>query len=345
MALLDVQGIDVHYGAISALRGVSLQVQQGEMVALLGANGAGKTTTLRTISGLLAPSAGAILFDGAEIGGLPAQQVVKHGIAHLPEGRDLFPTLTVEENLRFGYLPRRKDKGAYAGALEQAYTFFPKLKERRAQAAGTMSGGEQQMLGIARAIMSAPKLLVVDELSLGLAPIIVEQLFDILAEVNRAGASVLIVEQFVHMALANTNRAYVLAKGEVVLQNASGALLKDPALVASYLGEAEAGVAIAEESATLDLREEPAPEGLEPAGAPVKPATGANRARKRAPVRRTAATAGKAKASASKRAAAPKKAAGAARAAGSVPRKPVPRKPVARRAAPKQEPPGPGGRR
>lgn len=240
--LLDVNEIDVFYGSIQALRGVSLRIEEGEMVALLGANGAGKTTTLRTISGLLAPQNGSILMDGRAIHGIPAQDVVRHGIAHLPEGRELFPTLTVEENLRFGYLPRRKDKAGYAAALDRAFASFPKLHERRQQAAGTMSGGEQQMLGVARALMSSPRLLIVDELSLGLAPIIVEQLFGILRDVNAAGTSVLIVEQFVHMALENTHRAYVLAKGALVLEGSSDAMRNDPKLVASYLGDAEAGV-------------------------------------------------------------------------------------------------------
>jgi branched-chain amino acid transport system ATP-binding protein len=241
--LLSVSSIDVHYGSIQALRGVSMRVEEGEMIALLGANGAGKTTTLRAISGLVAPAAGGIEFNGVSIGGLPAHEVVAHGIAHLPEGRELFPTLSVEENLRFGYLPRRKDRNGYAQALERAFEYFPKLAERRKQAAATMSGGEQQMLGVARALMSAPRLLVVDELSLGLAPIIVEQLFKILARVNAEGTSVVIVEQFVHMALANTHRAYVLAKGSIALEDSSARLAADPKLIASYLGEAEAPAA------------------------------------------------------------------------------------------------------
>jgi branched-chain amino acid transport system ATP-binding protein len=240
--LLTVDRINVSYGSVQALRGVSMQIDSGEMVALLGANGAGKTTTLRTISGLIAPTAGEVMFEGSRIDGLPAHEVVTTGIAHLPEGRDLFPSLTVEENLRFGYWTRRKDKTGYSEALERAFRFFPKLAERRGQAAGTMSGGEQQMLGVARALMSGPKLLVVDELSLGLAPLIVEQLFEILSEVNGDGTAVLIVEQFVHMALANSHRAYVLAKGEVVLEERSEILKKDPSRVeAAYLGGETAG--------------------------------------------------------------------------------------------------------
>lgn len=239
MALLEVKDIDVYYGAVRALRGISLQINEGEMISLLGPNGAGKSTTLRTISGMMAPRTGAIIFDGEPIHGLPAQQVVRRGIAHLPEGRELFPTLTVEENLRLGYYPKRKS-GGYADALERAFTFFPKLAERRTQAAGTMSGGEQQMLGMARSLMSTPRLLIIDEMSLGLAPMIVELLFQILEEVNKEGTSALVVEQFVHMALGHTSRAYVLSKGEVVLSGDSLKLRDDPELLASYLGaEAE----------------------------------------------------------------------------------------------------------
>ena len=235
MALLEVREIDVYYGAVRALRGISLDVNEGEMVSLLGPNGAGKTTSLRTISGMLAPRTGTITFDGEPIHGLAPQEVVTRGIAHLPEGRELFPSLTVEENLRLGHYPRR-NKGGYAETLERSFSFFPKLKERRSQAAGTMSGGEQQMLGMARSLMSKPRLLIIDEMSLGLAPLIVELLFDILEEVNREGTAALVVEQFVHMALGHTARAYVLAKGEVVLEGPSLKLRDDPELLASYLG-------------------------------------------------------------------------------------------------------------
>jgi branched-chain amino acid transport system ATP-binding protein len=238
MALLEVTDVDVFYGSIQALRGVSLSIEAGERVALLGANGAGKTTTLRTISGLLSPRRGSIVFDGEEIGGLPAYAVVGRGIAHGPEGRALFPGLSVEENLRFGWLPRRKQKSAYGyePALERVFHYFPRLEERRKQAAGTMSGGEQQMLVVARALMSSPRLLIVDELSLGLAPKIVALLFDIIRDVNAEGTAVLIVEQFVHMALENTDRAYVLTKGEVVLEGRSSDLAGSDELLASYLG-------------------------------------------------------------------------------------------------------------
>ena len=242
MSLLEVNNIDVFYGGVRALRGVSLHVEAGELVSLLGPNGAGKTTTLRTISGMIAPRAGTIMFDGEAIDGHPAQAVVGRGIAHLPEGRELFPTLTVEENLRLGFYPRRKEAG-YADALERAFTLFPKMKERRKQAAGTMSGGEQQMLGMARALMSKPRLLLVDEMSLGLAPMIVELLFQILEQIHSEGTAALVVEQFVHMALGYTSRAYVLSKGEVVIEGPSRKLRDDPELLASYLGSEAAETA------------------------------------------------------------------------------------------------------
>jgi branched-chain amino acid transport system ATP-binding protein len=208
------------------------------MVALLGANGAGKTTTLRAISGLVHPHAGEIHFDGVRIDRLSPPQVVHHGIAHLPEGRDLFPQLSVKENLRYGYWPRRKDRAGYRVQLEEVLDAFPRLRERASQRAGTLSGGEQQMLGVGMALMSRPKLLIVDELSLGLAPRVVAQLFEILTMVNQRGTSILLVEQFVTLALANTHRAYVLAKGEVATAKASADLKNDPDLVASYLGGA-----------------------------------------------------------------------------------------------------------
>jgi branched-chain amino acid transport system ATP-binding protein len=241
MHLLEVDALDVFYGQIQALRGITIHVDAGEMVALIGANGAGKTTTLRTISGLLAPASGSIHFEGIPVHGLPAYDVVRAGITHLPEGRDLFPSLSVVENLRIGYWARRRDKAGLQPALDRAMDLFPRLRERATQAAGTMSGGEQQMLGIARALMPAPRLVIVDELSLGLAPMIVEQLFDVLRTVNASGAAVLLVEQFVHMALANTDRAYVLAKGELVAHGPSARLRDDPALVESYLGAAAEG--------------------------------------------------------------------------------------------------------
>ncbi len=241
-ALLEADRIDVHYGQIRALRGVSLRVDAGERVALLGANGAGKTSTLRAISGLLTPTAGRIVFDGREIDGLKPHEVIRRGIAHLPEGRELFTGLTVEENLRAGFWALRQTRVSYEERRERVMDEFPILRERAQQKAGTLSGGEQQMLGVARALMSDPKLLIVDELSLGLAPLIVAQLFEILAEVNARGTAVLIVEQFVHMALANTDRAYVLAKGQVVLERSSDELRDAPELERAYLGDAAGGV-------------------------------------------------------------------------------------------------------
>jgi branched-chain amino acid transport system ATP-binding protein len=236
-SLLELRGVDAHYGPIQALRGVSLSIGTGERVALVGANGAGKTTTLRVISGLLDPSRGEVFFDGRPIHGLGANRVVELGIAHLPEGRELFASMSVEENLRAGFWSKRRSGVSFAQQRDRVMDHFPILRERAGQAAGTLSGGEQQMLGVARALMSNPRLLVVDELSLGLAPRIVSQLFEILAGINADGTAVLIVEQFVHMALANTDRAVVLAKGEVVLEGRSADLLADPRLIASYLGE------------------------------------------------------------------------------------------------------------
>jgi branched-chain amino acid transport system ATP-binding protein len=237
---LEVDAIDVFYGSVQALRGLSIRVEEGERVALLGANGAGKTTSLRAISGLVHPRSGSIRLFGQDITKMEPHGIVPLGLAHLPEGRDLFPTLTVEENLRYGYYVKRKDRAGYERQRDRVMDFFPRLRERFNQAAATMSGGEQQMLGVARALMSRPSVLCVDELSLGLAPIIVEQLFEILDEVNREGTSLLIVEQFVHMSLANTDRAYVLSRGQAVLEDRSEALAHNPDLVASYLGDAEA---------------------------------------------------------------------------------------------------------
>ncbi|HVM41473.1 MAG TPA: ABC transporter ATP-binding protein [Acidimicrobiia bacterium] len=236
MSLLEVRGVDVHYGPVQALRDVTLEVGEAEMVALIGANGAGKTTALRTISGVLGPSSGEIWFAGERIDGLAPYEVIERGAAHLPEGRELFADMSVLDNLRLGHWTQRKS-GKFKSKADEVMSHFPILAERSSQAAGTLSGGEQQMLGVARALMSDPRLLIVDELSLGLAPKIVDQLFEILRAVNARGTSVLIVEQFVHMALANTNRAYALAKGEVVLEGTSADLAGDPELMAVYLGE------------------------------------------------------------------------------------------------------------
>jgi branched-chain amino acid transport system ATP-binding protein len=239
MALLEVRDLHVSYGPVAALRGVNLDVDAGERVALLGANGAGKSTTLRGISGMLAPRKGEVVLDGERIDGLPAFKVVGKGVAHGPEGRALFSGMTVEENLRLGFWPQHKNRSAYDPILDHVFELFPRLEERRKQAAGTMSGGEQQMLVVARALMSNPRLLMVDELSLGLAPKIVSLLFDIIEQVNAEGTAVIIVEQFVNQALAHTDRAYVLSKGKVVLEGRSSELRESPELLESYLGGGE----------------------------------------------------------------------------------------------------------
>ncbi|MDQ3757988.1 MAG: ABC transporter ATP-binding protein [Actinomycetota bacterium] len=235
--LLEVEGLDAFYGPIQALRGVSLRIEEGERIALVGANGAGKTTTLRAVSGALPPRSGRIAFRGQSIGGMRPNRVVALGIAHLPEGRELFSGLSVEDNLRAGFWTKRRSGAAFVERRDAVMDLFPILRERASQTAGTLSGGEQQMLGVARALMSNPKLLLVDELSLGLAPKIVARLFEILNAINAEGTALLIVEQFVHMALGNTDRAYVLSKGEIVLEGPSASLLSDPGLASTYLGE------------------------------------------------------------------------------------------------------------
>jgi len=270
-ALLEVEGIDVWYGNAQALRGVSLCVDTGELVALLGPNGAGKTTTLRAVAGLVPARAGRVLFDGQVITGLAPHELVRRGLAFVPEGRDLFPSLTVEENLRYGYWTRRRlGRSGYRVRLEQMYAWFPVLGSLRDRTAATLSGGEQQMLAMARALMPSPRLLVVDELSLGLAPLVVEQLFGILRTVNDGGTAVLVVEQFVALALANTSRAYLLAKGSVQVERPSRELLDDPRLVASYLGDAAAaGLGTVLPAAPLPpVAEPPEPEPGPPGPAP-----------------------------------------------------------------------------
>jgi branched-chain amino acid transport system ATP-binding protein len=255
----------VHSGLVPALRGVTLSVGPGEMVALLGANGAGKTTTLRAISGLIHPRSGEIRFNGERIDQLSPPEVVRRGIAHLPEGRDLFPGLSVKENLRYGYWPQRKDRSGYHAQLEEVFEAFPRLRERAGQRAGTLSGGEQQMLGVGMALMSRPRLLIVDELSLGLAPRVVAQLFEILKLVNSRGTAIMLVEQFVPLALENTHRAYVLAKGEVAVSGMSADLRGDQAVIASYLGGAvspEGSAGDSQATPALHSAEAPAAEGV-----------------------------------------------------------------------------------
>jgi branched-chain amino acid transport system ATP-binding protein len=234
--VLELDGLDVHYGAIHALRGVTFRVGQGEIVTLIGANGAGKTTTLRAISGMLKPSNGHIRYHGAEIAGLKPHRLVAQGLCHAPEGRGIFPNLTVVENLRLGAFLRR-DADGIASDMERGFTLFPRLKERAAQMAGTLSGGEQQMLAIARALMARPKLLLLDEPSLGLAPQIVETIFSIVQEINRQGVTILLVEQNAHLALGIAHHGYVLETGSVVQSGTGQELLHSPEIRKAYLGE------------------------------------------------------------------------------------------------------------
>jgi branched-chain amino acid transport system ATP-binding protein len=234
--ILEVEDLHVSYGAIIALRGISLRVGKGEVVALIGANGAGKTTTLRAVSGMLRPKSGRILLEGQPVQGMKAHLLVPRGMAHAPEGRGIFLNLTVEENLDLGaYL--RHDRQAVAEDRDYVFGLFPKLQERRSQVGGTLSGGEQQMLAISRALMSRPKLLLLDEPSLGLAPQVVEQIFRILRDVNARGVSILLVEQNAHLALSLAHHGYVLETGEVVMQGAGTTLLASPEIRRAYLGE------------------------------------------------------------------------------------------------------------
>ena len=234
-ALLRLEDLHAGYGHVVALRGLDLVVAPGELVCLIGANGAGKTSTLRAISGLLSPSRGRIVFDGHEIHGAAPADILKAGIAHCPEGRRVFPYLTVEENLAMGAYVRR-DRSAIAADVEQVCTHFPILTERRRQMAGTLSGGEQQMLAIARALMARPRLILFDEPSLGLAPTIVESTFEIIADIRQRGTTVLIVEQNAYAALRMADRAYVMETGRIVLEGAAGDLLADDHVRRAYLG-------------------------------------------------------------------------------------------------------------
>jgi branched-chain amino acid transport system ATP-binding protein len=232
--LLSVEDIQVRYGAIAALKGISFTVGEGEIVALLGANGAGKTTTQKTVSGMLRPVAGTITFDGRRIDGIPAHELIRLGICHVPEGRHVFPRMTVAENLEMGaYRFKQIDRAD----LDRVLELFPRLAERMRQQAGTLSGGEQQMLAIGRALMGKPRLLLLDEPSMGLAPMIVAQIFEIIREINSAGVTVLLVEQNAAQALALANRGYVLETGEIVLQGTGAELLADDRVRAAYLGE------------------------------------------------------------------------------------------------------------
>jgi branched-chain amino acid transport system ATP-binding protein len=235
--MLEVLDLHVRYGAIRALQGVSLRVAEGELVALIGSNGAGKTTTLRTISGLLRPTQGSITFEGVDITRAASDRIVSLGISHCPEGRRIFGGLTVGENLRLGAVSRqRSDRAAVAEDLEMVLDLFPLLGERRDQAGGTLSGGEQQMLAIGRALMSRPRLLLLDEPSLGLAPLMVERIFETIAQLKQRGRTILLVEQNVHHAFDVADRAYVLEAGRITLDGPAGALRSDPKVEQSYLG-------------------------------------------------------------------------------------------------------------
>jgi branched-chain amino acid transport system ATP-binding protein len=233
--LLTVNHLEVCYGVISALQGVSLQIYRGEIVTLIGANGAGKTTLLRAISGLLRPRGGKIAFEDRDITRLAAHEIVRRGISQVPEGRQIFPEHTVRENLILGAYQDR-DKARIRAGLDRCYSLFPVLAERRGQRAGTLSGGEQQMLAIGRALMARPKLLLLDEPSLGLAPLIVRKIFDIIREINQAGTTVFLVEQNAHMALGIAHRAYVLQTGRVIKTDLAIKLLEDPEVKKAYLG-------------------------------------------------------------------------------------------------------------
>jgi branched-chain amino acid transport system ATP-binding protein len=233
--MLEVEKINVYYGAIHALTDVSFHVDEGEIVTLIGANGAGKSTTLKTISGLLRAATGCIEFLGEDITQTPAEDIVRKGIVQTPEGRKIFAPLTVQENLEMGAF-LQKDKGQLEKDLKDAYKRFPRLDERKTQPGGTLSGGEQQMLAMARSLMGHPKLMLLDEPSMGLAPILVEQIFDIIREINKQGTSILLVEQNAKMALSIADRAYVLETGNVVLQGKAEEVMEDPMVVEAYLG-------------------------------------------------------------------------------------------------------------
>lgn len=236
MAMLEVKNIEVYYGMIQALKGISFEVNQGEVIALIGANGAGKTTTLHTVTGLLSAKSGSVSFEGTDITRVPAHRIVSMGIAHVPEGRRVFADLSVYQNLKMGAYTR-KDKKEIEESLAMIYRRFPRLEERKNQRAGTLSGGEQQMLAMGRALMSKPKLIVMDEPSMGLSPIFVNEIFDIIREISRAGTTVLLVEQNAKKALAISDRAYVLETGKIVLEGDAKVLMNDDSIKKAYLGE------------------------------------------------------------------------------------------------------------
>ena len=233
---LEIKDLRVFYGKIEAIKGISVTVNQGEIVTLIGANGAGKTTTLKTISGLRPVSSGSIIFDGQDISNVPAHKRVELGLSQSPEGRGIFPGMTVLENLEIGKYFRKERSAEMSEDLEKVYHLFPRLKERMKQAGGTLSGGEQQMLAIGRALMARPKLLLLDEPSMGLAPMMIQNIFNIITEINKLGTTILLVEQNAQQALQRAHRAYVLETGNVVKEAKASDLLNDPAVRAAYLG-------------------------------------------------------------------------------------------------------------
>lgn len=236
MSMLEIQDLEVYYGAINAIKGISFNVEQGEVIALIGANGAGKTTILHTITGLVAAKHGSIRFNGKELTKTPAHKIVSMGMAHVPEGRRVFAQLSVYENLMLGAYTR-KDKAEINESIERVYERFPRLKERRSQSAGTLSGGEQQMLAMGRALMSHPKIILMDEPSMGLSPLYVTEIFDIIKEVNAGGTTVLLVEQNAKKALSIANRAYVLETGNIALTGDAKELMNNDSVKKAYLGE------------------------------------------------------------------------------------------------------------
>ena len=236
MAMLEVKDLEVYYGMIQAIKGISFEVNEGEVIALIGANGAGKTTTLHTITGLLSPKSGHVMFEGKDITKVPAHKIVSMGMAHVPEGRREFAELSVYENLRMGAYTR-KDKNEIEESLKNVYKRFPRLEERKNQMAGTLSGGEQQMLAMGRALMSKPRIILMDEPSMGLSPILVNEIFDIIRAVSESGTTVLLVEQNAKKALSIADRAYVLETGKIVLEGNAKDLLEDDSIKKAYLGE------------------------------------------------------------------------------------------------------------
>ncbi len=236
MAMLEVKDLEVCYGVIRAVKGVSFSVEKGEVIALIGANGAGKTTILHTITGLIPAKSGSIVFEGKELTKMPAHKIVGMGMAHVPEGRRIFQELSVLENLRLGAYTR-KDKAGIRESLEKVYARFPRLEERKNQIAGTLSGGEQQMLAMGRALMSNPRIILMDEPSMGLSPLLVSEIFDIIRVISESGTTVLLVEQNAKKALAIADRAYVLETGSITLSGKASDLMHDPSVQKAYLGE------------------------------------------------------------------------------------------------------------